>query len=79
MALMAIMAMAIFKSDMTMINIPLKSLEKLIQWWRDYAKRIIPSKVMSDFANWFEKVLILQYKNGMLAKKLHTRFLALLS
>ena len=75
---MAIMAMAIFESDMTMINIPFKSLEKIIQWWRDYAERIIPSKVKSDFANWFE-VLILQYKNGMLAKKLPTRFLALLS
>ena len=71
--------MAIFKSDMTMIKILLKSLKKLIQWWRDYAKRIIPSKVMSDFANWFRKVLILQYKNGMLAKKLSTRFLVLQS
>ena len=29
---------------------------------------------MSDFVNSFEKVLILQYNNGMLAKKLATRF-----
>ena len=30
---------------------------------------------MSDFVKSFENVLILQYKNGMLVKKLATRFL----
>ena len=66
--------MAIFKSDMTMMGIPLKSVKKLIQWWRDHAKGTTPSKVISDFVNWLKKVLILQYKNGMLAKKLSTWF-----
>ena len=70
MVLIAIMAMAIFKSDMTKIGIPLKSVKKLIQWWRDHAKGTIPSKVISAFVNWFEKVLLLKYKNGILAKKL---------
>ena len=44
-----------------------------------HANRTIPSKVMSDFVNSFEKVLILQYNNGMLAKKLATHFLVLQS
>ena len=64
----------LFNFDMTVIGIPLKSVKKLIQWWRDHANRTSPSKVMSDFENWLKKVLILQCKNGMLAKKLATRF-----
>ena len=61
-----------------MIGIPLTSV-KLIQWWRDHAKGTFPSKVMCDFVNWFEIVLILQYKNFMLAQKLSKRFLVLQS
>ena len=54
-----------------------KSVKKLIQWCRDHAKGTIPSKVMNDFLNWFEQVIILQYKNGMWTKKIATRFIAL--
>ena len=60
--------MAKLKSDMTIIGIPLK-------FWRDHATGTILSKVLSDFVNWFWKVFILQYKNGML----YRRFLVLQS
>ena len=56
---MALMVMVIFKFDMTMIVFPLKSVNKLVQC-RDHAKGTIPSEVMSDFVNWFEKELILK-------------------
>ena len=74
---MAIMAKAIFKYDMTKIGIPVKSVKKLIYFWRDHVKGTLPSKVMSDFVDWFEKGLIVQYKNGMWTKKLATQFLVL--
>ena len=55
------------------------AMAKMAIMGQNHANRTIPSKVMSDFVNSFEKVLILQYNNGMLAKKLATRFLVLQS
>ena len=56
MAAMAIMAMAIFNSNMTMICIPQKSTKKLTHWWRDHVNKINWSKVMTNFANQVKKL-----------------------
>ena len=64
MAIMAIMAMAILNSNMANCDIPLKSTQKLNQWWRVQLNRTYKLKVMIDFAMQVWKVTFLHSKNG---------------
>ena len=78
-AIMAIMAVAIFNTNIALIGLSQESSQKLSQWWRDQLKRTNNKKVMIDLATQLWKMTFSHSKNGTLTKKLGTWFLALQS
>ena len=66
---MAIMAVAIFNTNIALIGLSQESSQKLSQWWRDQLKRTNNKKVMIDLATQLWKVTFSHYKNPILKRQ----------